>query len=158
MAFIRDTDRTMLEQRFKDELRDEVTLQLFTTRRFGLFIPGREECVTCPDAEALLTEVADLSPQLRLSKHDLNAEAEAAAAVGVDKVPALVLRGTDGVPAGQVRFFGLPSGYEFLTLVDDIIAVSRGTAPLSATTQERLQEALAGTDERLHLQVFVTPT
>ena len=110
------------------------------------------------DAEALLTEVADLSPQLTLTKHDLHAEAELAAAAGVDKVPALVLRGADGQPDGRVRFFGLPSGYEFATLVDSIIAVSQGTPSLSAAALERLQTALADTDERLHLQVFVTPT
>ena len=158
MAFIRDADRTLLEQRFRDELPSAVTLQLFTTPRFGLYIPGREECVTCADAEALLTEVADLSPQLTLTKHDLYAEPEVAAAAGVDKVPALVLRGTDGEPDGRVRFFGLPSGYEFATLVDSIISVSKGTPSLRATTLERLETALTGTDERLHLQVFVTPT
>ena len=76
----------------------------------------------------------------------------------MDKVPALVLRGTDGEPDGRVRFFGLPSGYEFATLVDSIISVSKGAPSLRATTLERLETALAGTDERLHLQVFVTPT
>lgn len=158
MAFIQDADRPLLEQRFQDELVGAVTLQLFTTPRYGLYIPGREECVTCADAEALLTEVAELSPQLTLSKHDLYAEPEVAAAAGVDKVPALVLRGADGEPDGRVRFFGLPSGYEFATLVDSIIGVSQGTPSLRATTLERLETALAGTDERLHLQVFVTPT
>ena len=158
MAFISDADRPLLEQRFREQLPSVVTLQLFTTTRYGLYVPGREECVTCSDAEALLTEVADLSPQLTLTKHDLFAEAEVAAAAGVDKVPALVLRGANGEPDGRVRFFGLPSGYEFATLVDSIIAVSQGTPSLSATALERLQTALADTDERLHLQVFVTPT
>ena len=158
MAFISDADRPLLEQRFREQLPSAVTLQLFTTTRFGLYIPGREECVTCSDAEALLTEVADLSPQLTLTKHDLYAEPEVAAAAGVDKVPALVLRGANGEPDGRVRFFGLPSGYEFATLVDSIIAVSQGTPSLSAAALERLQTALADTDERLHLQVFVTPT
>ena len=158
MAFISDADRPLLEQRFREQLPSVVTLQLFTTTRFGLYIPGREECVTCSDAEALLTEVADLSPQLTLTKHDLHAEAELAAAAGVDKVPALVLRGADGQPDGRVRFFGLPSGYEFATLVDSIIGVSQGTPSLSAAALARLQTALADTDERLHLQVFVTPT
>ncbi len=142
MAFIQEADRTLLEQRFHDELTGPVTLQLFTTPRFGLYIPGREECVTCADAEALLTEVADLSPRLTLTKHDLYAEAEVAAATGVDKVPALVLRGADGEPDGRVRFFGLPSGYEFATLVDSIVAVSQGTPSLRATTLERLHTAL----------------
>ena len=94
MAFISDADRPLLEQRFREQLPSAVTLQLFTTPRYGLYVPGREECVTCADAEALLTEVADLSPQLTLTKHDLYA------AAGVDKVPALVLRGA--IPERQL--------------------------------------------------------
>ena len=47
MAFISDADRPLLEQRFREQLPSVVTLQLFTTTRFGLYIPGREECVTC---------------------------------------------------------------------------------------------------------------
>ena len=99
MAFISDADRPLLEQRFREQLPSAVTLQLFTTPRYGLYVPGREECVTCADAEALLAEVADLSPQLTLTKHDLYAEPEVAAAAGVDKVQALVLRGA--VPERQ---------------------------------------------------------
>lgn len=158
MAFIRDPDRTTLSQRFADEMQDDVVLQLFTTKPLGLFIPGREECVSCPDAEALLGEVAALSPHLRLEQHDLAADREVATTAGVDRVPALVLRGADGVPAGAVRFFGLPSGYEFMTLVDDIIDISRGASPLSEDSQEQVRDALAAAKEPLHIQVFVTPT
>ncbi len=91
-----------------------MTLQCSPHRGSGCISPAAKSA-SLPDAEALLTEVADLSPRLTLTKHDLYAEAEVAAATGVDKVPALVLRGADGEPDGRVRFFGLPSGYEFAT-------------------------------------------
>ena len=55
---------------------------------------------------------------------------------------------------GLVRFFGLPSGYEFATLMDDLVDVSRGRTLLSDATRQ----ALAALPGPLHLQVFVTPT
>jgi len=53
-----------------------------------------------------------------------------------------------------IRFYGLPSGYEFTSLVEDIVDVSRGETSLSAESQA----ILAQIGEPLHLQVFVTPT
>ena len=55
---------------------------------------------------------------------------------------------------GAIRFLGLPAGYEFSTLVADIVDVSTGTVGLS----EAAQAELRGLDQDLHLQVFVTPT
>jgi len=53
-----------------------------------------------------------------------------------------------------VRYFGIPAGYEFSTLVEDLIDVSKGTTRLS----EKTREILATVDQDLHIQVFVTPT
>jgi hypothetical protein len=61
---------------------------------------------------------------------------------------------TSAVPAGRVRFFGMPSGYEFSSLIDDVVDVSRGRTRLSEATRE----ALAALATPLHFQVFVTPT
>ncbi|HEX2034128.1 MAG TPA: hypothetical protein VHS99_08075 [Chloroflexota bacterium] len=55
---------------------------------------------------------------------------------------------------GLVRFFGLPAGYEFATLIDDIVDLSRRRTRLS----EETRQALATLPGALHLQVFVTPT
>jgi glutaredoxin-like protein len=53
-----------------------------------------------------------------------------------------------------VRYFGIPAGYEFSTLVEDLIDVSKGTTKL----REKTREILATVDQDLHIQVFVTPT
>ena len=53
-----------------------------------------------------------------------------------------------------VRFFGIPSGYEFTSLIEDIITVSEGDSGLSAAARE----AIAQIAEPVHIQVFVTPT
>ncbi len=53
-----------------------------------------------------------------------------------------------------IRFFGAPAGYEFSTLVEDIIAVGTGTLPIS----EASKEELAKLSKSAHIQVFVTPS
>ncbi len=70
---------------------------------------------------------------------------------GVDHIPAFTL---EGAAKGKVRFFGIPSGYEFATLIEDIVDVSRGETDL----QPKTKEALAALTEDVRIQVFTTPT
>ncbi|MGH2461461.1 MAG: hypothetical protein ACRDIY_21605 [Chloroflexota bacterium] len=137
----------------QDNLQDSVSIELFTRKRSMLFVPGQPECETCEDTEALLSELAVLSDKLSLEVHDLKANPVAGASedVASDMVPTIVLRGKD---RGKVRFMGLPAGYEFSTLIQDLANVSKGTTSLSQATRDDLA-ALA---EDVHIRVFVTPT
>ena len=53
----------------------------------------------------------------------------------------------------NVRFIGLPGGYEFSTLMADIVDISRGQTGLAAATVTAVQAI----ETPVHLQVFVTP-
>jgi len=66
-------------------------------------------------------------------------------------VPAVILEGKN---AGRVRFFGLPAGYEFATLVEDLVDVSRGETALAGETRRQL----AGLPAPVLIRVLVTPT
>ena len=73
----------------------------------------------------------------------------------MDKIPALaVTRGGAEPKDYGIRLYGIPSGYEFATLIEDIKLVSRGRADLAAPTQQ----ALAQLTKPVHIQVYVTPT
>jgi glutaredoxin-like protein len=69
----------------------------------------------------------------------------------IDKIPAVVVEGE--VDYG-IRFFGVPSGYEFGSLLEAVNVVSRRNAILAPETLEILQPL----DRDVHIQVFVTPT
>ena len=62
------------------------------------------------------------------------------------------MRGKDG--GERARFFGIPAGYEFTTLLEDILDVGGAAPPLERKTID----ALAQLEEDIHIQVFVTPT
>lgn len=111
------------------------------------------ECTYCRETREILEEVADLSEKITLDVIEFDEESEQAARYGVDKIPATVLLGSDDHDYG-VRFFGIPSGYEFSTLLEDLIMVSRRDSGLSDGSREKLAQLT----EPVHLEVFVTPT
>lgn len=141
MALINDDDRKKLEQLFT-ELENDVTLVMFTQEM---------ECQYCQITREMLEEVSALSPKLKLELKDFVADAEEAESYGVDKIPATIILGDRDY---GIRLFGTPAGYEFTTLVEDIMDVSRRDPGLS---QEVLDQ-LAKVDQPVHMQAMITPT
>ncbi len=109
------------------------------------------ECEPCQITHELLQEVTALSDKLTLKVYEFKDEHETAQRFGVDKIPAIVL---EGQRVYGIRFFGVPAGYEFSALLEDVIDVSRGATQLSPNTQTLLNTLI----KPLHIEVFVTPT
>ena len=149
MAFLSPEIQSEIKKIFAD-LSGDVRLLFFTQRDSLLIIPG-QDCPTCKDARALLEEVVALSDKLHLEIHEISPDSEIAREHGIDRVPALVMM-ADGVK-GKVRYFGLPSGYEFSVLLGSLVDVSKAEADLTEDTIE----VLNALDKDLHFQVFVTP-
>jgi len=105
----------------------------------------------CRENEMLVREVAGLDD--RLSVEVLNPAIDRAKAetYGVDQVPAIAVEGARDY---GIRFFGIPSGYEFTNLIDSIVVASTGEPDLSAETKTALAELPAP----VHIRVFSTPT
>jgi glutaredoxin-like protein len=149
VAFLSDNQNEI--KRLFEQLTGDVRLIYFTQKESPLIIPG-QECETCKDTRLLLEEVAALSDKIQLEVHDFLADSEIAREYGIDRIPAIVMT-ADGVK-GRVRYFGMPSGYEFSVLLGSLVDVSQGKSDLSEETVEVLQ----GLETDLHIQVFVTPT
>ncbi len=150
MALISPEDRQTLQTLFAQELQDEVNITYFTQRESVLIVPG-QECDYCKETRELLEELTSSSDKLQLTVKDFVRDEQEAQALGITRSPAFILQGHT---KGAVRYFGIPAGYEFSTLIEDLIDVSKGTTNLS----DKTREALAGVDQDLHIQVFVTPT
>ncbi len=141
MAFLKKSDQQALRTEFQ-ALVQPVKLVLFT---------ADGECEYCPETKQLLEEIVALSPKLALETYDLRREAERARQFQIDKAPAIVVMNSKDY---GIRYYGIPSGYEFGALIEDILDVSKGESGLKPETQA----ALAGITQPLHVQVFVTPT
>lgn len=149
MSLISLEDQHTLRTLFEG-LESDVTITNFTQRDSLLIVPG-QECDYCKETRELLEEVTALSEKLHLDTRDFVSDKQEADGLGVTRIPAFVLQGR---ARGKVRYFGIPAGYEFSTLIEDLIDVSRGTTNLSDTTRQ----ILATVEQDLHIQVFVTPT
>ena len=141
MSLIRDDDALEIQERLKG-LINPVKLVHFT-QELNLDY-GRE-------ARQLLEELVALSDKLSLEVYNFLLDKDKVSEFSVDKVPATVVR--NGKDYG-IRFYGLPAGYEFVTLLDAILSVSQGDSGLKPENKERL----AMVNQPVHLQVFVTPT
>ncbi len=141
MALIRDEDVQGIEERLRGMV-NPVKLVHFT-QELNLEY-GRE-------TKQLLEELRVLSDKLSLEVYNFLLDKEKVAEYGVDKVPATVVRNAKDY---GIRFYGLPAGYEFSTLLDAILAVSKGDSGLRGESKEKL----AKVNQPLHLEVFVTPT
>lgn len=145
MTLLKDRDRAQLRTVFEETIVQPVELALFT---------DDQQCPGCDVAHDLLTEVAALHSQITLRQYELARDTIRAAELGVDKAPGLaILGGADATDYG-IRFYGVPSGYEFSSLIEAIRLVGSGDAELQPATRAFLDQLTTP----LHLQVFVTPT
>lgn len=121
-----------------------------------VFFARKENCDYCSEIEQLLQEVADLSDKFSLEVFDFDKDIAEREKYKVEDAPVFLLTTKDtgiGNDYG-VRFYGLPSGHEFGSLVKDLLLVSGRDSKLQPETRE----FLAGLKEPIRLQVFVTPT
>ncbi len=148
---------TILSAEVQEQIR-EALAQLAEPVKLVVFTQGEGgalECDFCAEMRQLIEEVAALSSQLTLEVRDFVRDAEVAEVYGVDKIPALVvMRGGPQPKDYGIRFFGIPSGYEFATLIEDIRLVSRGRPDLTPQTLKSLSRLTTP----VRIQVYVTPT
>jgi len=111
------------------------------------------ECQFCRETRGLLEELAGLTDKLQVEVKDFLEDQAEAKRLSVDKIPAVVLLGEGDKDYG-IRFYGIPAGYEFVSLMESLEMISKGDSGLSPASREKLK-ALR---KPLALQVFVTPT
>lgn len=141
MGLLSDNVIKELKKLFKN-LKYKVTLKYFTQEM---------ECRFCKDTRDLIQEVASTSDKIDVDIFDFIDEKKEAEKYGIDKIPGLVVTGKEDY---GIRFYGIPSGYEFSSLIEAIKLVSSGELNLSSETKKFLDSL----EKEIHLQVFVTPT
>ena len=139
---IPEAHKEHLEEELKEKLEKPVKIVVFTQET---------ECPYCAQTRSLIEELAALNSKIVVEVYDFLADSAKAKEYGVDKVPAVAIIGEKDY---GIRFYGLPYGYEFQTLLDGIISVSKGKTDLSESVKEKLKTITTP----VHIQVFVTLT
>lgn len=144
MTLLNEEQREIVRSYFEKEMRENIRIIFFTQT---------VNCEYCPDTEMILKEVSELSEKINLEiKNFLSCE-EDVKMYGIERVPAIVFLNKDGEDTG-IRFYGIPSGYEFTSLIETIIMVSKNDSGLS----EKVKEKIRNIDKEINIKVFVTPS
>ena len=106
---------------------------------------------SCQAQLSLLQAIEPLSDKITLSHYDLAQDFDKARQYNISKVPATAVIGDQDY---GIRFYGLTGGYEFNSLIEDILMVSSGDHELDPV----VMELLSSIDRPTHLEVFVTLT
>lgn len=144
MAILNKEVREQVANRLSKEMSGKVNLMFF-------FDKSQSRCPLCGAAADLLKELSEIDNRIALTTYDMESNPKEAKFLGVDKVPALVI---GGKKIYNVLYFGMPSGYEFASLLEDIIDASKGTTDLSEETKRKIRAI----DKKVDIKVFVTPT
>jgi len=124
-----------------DGMKDEVRLVLFS-RDGG-------ECKYCGETEGLLSDIAAADSRVKVEILSLKKDAARAKELGIDKVPGIALLGKKDY---NLRYFGLPSGYDIIPFVETIRAVGDDNPGISRESAA----LLAKLAKPVQLTVFVT--
>jgi glutaredoxin-like protein len=145
MALLREEDKKSLREEFA-KLDQPVKLIMFT-QEF--------ECQYCRETRELIEELSELSESVTNEILDFVNDKEVAQAYAIDKIPALaIVKDGEVTKDYGIRYFGIPSGYEFSSLINSIMMVGKGDSGLSTETKQWVSSL----ESPIHMQVFVTPT
>ncbi|NWF97353.1 MAG: thioredoxin family protein [Nitrospirae bacterium] len=138
---IQEKDKNQIANLFKS-LENEVKIITFT-QEF--------ECQFCRINRELLEEVKALSEKISIETYDFVKDADFAKKYNIDKIPATIITGDNNY---GIRYFGVPGGYEFTSLIEDIIDISKRKTLLS----QNVLKNLSNVDQPVHIQVLTSPT
>ena len=142
MSLIPEEQKQRVKAELNEKLTNKVKLIMFTQEI---------ECPFCKETRELIQEVGGLSDKIEVTIYDFVKDKEQATLYRVDKVPGIVVLGEKDY---GIRYYGLPFGYEFQTLFEDLVNVSNRNSGLSEETKAKIKTL----DKPVHIQVFVTLT
>ncbi len=144
MSLLEEKDRQFLKEKFSKEMDKKVKI---------LFFSNELNCQYCKEIKMLLEEVKELSDKIEFQEFNFVTDKEEAQKYNLENSPVIVFLNDQGEDTG-IRFYGIPSGYEFTTFIEDVIMISSGKHQLS----DKAVEEISKIDKPIEIKVFVTPT
>ena len=127
-----------------DGISSDVTLHMFTKK---------DHCLLCNETLSLAEQVSNQSEKVILDHCECEVTSDKAQDWKIERHPAIAIESAS--VKGLIRFYGIPSGYEFSSFIESIrMAGANGEPELDPEVIEEVKKI----DKPVHLQVFVTPT
>lgn len=124
-------------------LPEPITLHLFTQEL---------ECHYCRENRNLAEEITALAKgKIKMQVHNFVTDKEVVEKYQIERIPAIALEGSQDY---GIRFYGVPGGYEFTSLLSALKIVSTGKTQMSSSSLARL----GAITNPIQIKVYVTPT
>jgi glutaredoxin-like protein len=138
-----------------EEIKKEVQIELQgLINEVKLIVFTQEmECEYCHENRMLAEEIASLSNKIKVEVYNFTLDKNKVEEYKIDKIPAIVVCDGTGKDYG-IKFYGIPAGYEFTSLMEAMRMVSSGESGLKEESKKELQKL----NKQVHIQVFVTLT
>jgi glutaredoxin-like protein len=143
MTLIKEEDKQFLQSEFKKYMRDDIDLVVFTSES--------EDCQYCNEVVQICEELSETSEKINVRKFVFEKEPDKAKVYGVTKYPAVLVT-KHGETSGRIKYYGIPSGYEFGSVIEDIKMVSTNEAKISS----KAMDIISKIDRPMNIKVFVT--
>lgn len=117
-----------------------------------IFVKSEKNCRYCKECRQLVMEFAEYSDLIYVDVYDLEEDGEEIKELNIEHVPAIVPMDKNLHDFG-VRFYGIPSGYEFQSLLGVVLQISKNKVGL----REELKTLISEIKQPLTIQTFVTP-
>lgn len=145
----------ILDNEIIDQIKNIFSVQLVHPVEILLFI-SNESCYSCKDTNEILAEIVSTTDKIHLSTYDVIANRQLIQNLNINHTPGILVRGFNGdkYTDYNFRFYGIPSGYEFSSLIYSILLISKHDSGLS----DEIRKDLKGINKPVNLKLFVTPT
>jgi len=143
MALLSNEDREYLKGLFT-EMKRNVNILLFTTEE-------KEFSGFCDDIKVILSELESISDKIKIKEYSFEKNRDEVEKFKVKRGPTLVLMAEKDL---GVKYYGIPAGYEFSSLVEDIVDIGNDTIAIDENILERVKLI----NKPVNIQVFVTHT
>ncbi|HDJ27189.1 MAG TPA: hypothetical protein ENF35_02620 [Aciduliprofundum sp.] len=144
----------MLSESVKREIKERFEAVL--EREVGIATFVGPNCQYCGLTLDLMKELASLSDLINLQVYDVARDAYESSQFGIYGVPAIAI--LDGDRDTNIRYFGIPAGYEFGPIVGIIEDVGAGRVGEATRLPKKIKEKLSGVRKRVVIREFVTPS
>lgn len=145
MPLINDDMLQQVREEFEKHLKSNVELIAFTSESV--------ECRYCAEVVEICKDLATVTDKISVLTYTQEASPDKIEEYKVSKYPAIVIS-RPGSSSGRIKYYGLPSGYEFGSLVEDIKMVSANEPVVSS----KAMEIISKIDKPVNIKVFVTTT
>jgi len=115
------------------------------------------ECGYCKDTHELLNDLVSVNDKLSIEVYQFDKDTNQVQSSGIELIPAISveLKVDDSTSTDYgIKFYGIPAGYEFSSLLNAILMVSTGVIKLTTETKAFLNNL----SKPVQLKVFVSPT